>query len=326
MGRLYGGIDLGGTKIESVVCDGEGVVLGRERRPTPVGSADALLAALAESLEAACARAGVRPSELEAAGLGAPGPLDAEAGLLLEPPNLGGLRDLPLAEPLARRLGVPCFLENDANAAAVGEFTFGAGRGVRDGVYITLSTGIGGGLVLDGRLYRGAAGTAGEIGHMIVQPDGPLCGCGRRGCWEALASGLALARQARQALAGLAAGPARDWWLERLEGRLEAVTAADVFAAEAQGVPPGPELVAQEAAWVGLGMANLIQLLAPRRIVVGGGLSRAGERLLGPARAKALELAFASATRNLEIVQAALEAPGAVGAAAVAMRRLRGEG
>lgn len=325
MKRLYGGIDLGGSKIESVVCDEEGRVLASERRPTPVESAGALLEGLAASLRAACATAGARPEELEGVGLGAPGPLDAGRGLLLEPPNLGGLRDLPLAEPLARMLGAPCFLENDANAAALGEFTFGAGRGVRDGVYITLSTGIGGGLVLDGRLYRGASGTAGEVGHMILEPEGPLCGCGRRGCWEALASGLALAREARAALERLPAGPEREWWLARLSGRLEAVTARDVFAAEAAGVAPGPELVEREAGWVGVGMANLIQLLAPRRIVVGGGLSRAGERLLGRARARALELAFASATRELEIVPAELEAPGAVGAAVVAMRRLRGE-
>ncbi|MDI3316020.1 MAG: ROK family protein [Bacillota bacterium] len=326
MKQLYGGIDLGGTKIESVICDDTGRVLASDSRPTPLGSAGALLAGLVASLEATCRSLGLRPDELAGVGLGAPGPLDAESGILLEPPNLGGLRDLPLAGPLAERLGVRCFLENDANAAALGEFTFGAGRGARDGVYVTLSTGIGGGLYLDGKLYRGAAGTAGEIGHMILEPGGPLCGCGRQGCWEALASGRALAREARAALEALPPGPERDWWLRRLDGRLDAVTARDVFAADEAGVAPGPELVERESFWVGVGLANLIQILAPRRIVVGGGVSRAGERLLGPARAKALELAFASATRGLEIVRAGLEAPGAVGAATVALRRLQEAG
>src|SRR5215213_351910 len=206
---LFGAVDLGGTKIHTAVSDEAGRILAEDRRPTEVERGpDGVIARIIDSLEASLA--GTGGSRLAALGAAAPGPIDREHGTVREAPNLPGWRSVPLAARLGEALGCPAVLENDANAAALGEFTFGAGRGSQHMIYLTVSTGIGGGLILDGCLYRGATGSAGELGHIVLDDDGPLCGCGARGCLEALASGTAIAARGAEAVRqGTAPGIAR---------------------------------------------------------------------------------------------------------------------
>ena len=192
------GIDIGGTKVALALGDEEGRVIARHRRPTePSGDPNADVARLVDDARRLLAESGVGAGELACAGVSAPSPIDAERGLILSPPNLPGWRDVPVAGPLADALGVPVHLENDANAAALAEWRFGAARGARNAVYLTMSTGIGAGLILDGRLYRGHANAAGEIGHAPVAWDGEPCSCGKRGCLEAYAGGAAWTRRLR---------------------------------------------------------------------------------------------------------------------------------
>src|SRR5688572_12152227 len=194
---FIGGIDLGGTKILSLYLDSQMQELGRDYRETEAEKGpEAVIERMVASMLAA---AQGRP--LSAAGISTPGPSDPKRGIVTTPPNLPGWRDVPLAKAIGDRLGVPAWLENDANAAALAEHRLGAGRGSDHLVLVTLGTGVGGGLVLDGKLYRGASGAAGEIGHMQLVADGPVCGCGRRGCLEVLASGRALGERANEIIA-----------------------------------------------------------------------------------------------------------------------------
>src|SRR3990170_5323688 len=212
---LYAAVDLGGTKVRALVADRSGRVLGDDIRPS--GAAEGLetvLARMVESLDAALARAGVEREQLAGLGLASPGAVDVERGVVPNAPQLPGWQDVPLARLMAERVGVPTLLENDASAAALGEHRFGAGRGSRHMLYITVSTGLGGGIIIDGELYRGKSGAAGELGHMIIDIDGPSCGCGARGCLEALASGTAIARRGER-LAGGGDSPV----LARLRGQ-----------------------------------------------------------------------------------------------------------
>ncbi|MGH2546965.1 MAG: ROK family protein, partial [Actinomycetota bacterium] len=184
------GIDVGGTKVAGLRVAEDGAVLGRTERPTPADDVAATVETVSE-LAAELAAAGG-----EAIGVGAAGMVDFDAGVLRYAPNLAW-REIPLRDLLSERTGLPCVVDNDANAAAWGEYRFGAARGYRHVLVVTVGTGIGGGIVADGELFRGAHGFAAEIGHIIVEPDGPLCGCGNRGCWEQVASGRALDRLAR---------------------------------------------------------------------------------------------------------------------------------
>lgn len=306
------GIDLGGTKTLAVAARPDGKILARRRVETPEGR-DAVVAAMIEAARGALAAAGVETAA--AIGIGAPGPMDPAAGVLLEPPNLIGCENLPLRSIFARRFpGVVVRVENDANAAALGERRFGAGRGCDDLCYVTLSTGVGGGIVSGGRLLHGAGGTAGEVGHMVLDPGGALCHCGLHGCWEALASGTAIARAAEAAIA---------------QGRGAAIRAAAgeqppdgraVDAAAATGDATALRIVADIVRYNGLGFCNLIQLLSPARIVVGGGVSHEWDRYVAPAAAWAKAHAFARPAERCEIVRSELgDDVGALGAVAVAL-------
>ncbi|MBF8286519.1 MAG: hypothetical protein HW393_333 [Dehalococcoidia bacterium] len=218
---LYAAVDLGGTKVRALVADRSGRVLGDDIRPS--GAAEGLatvLGRMVESLDAALARAGVEREQLAGLGIASPGAVDVERGVVPNAPQLPGWQDVPLARLMAERVGVPALLENDASAAALGEHRFGAGRGTRHMLYITVSTGLGGGIIIDGELYRGKSGAAGELGHMIIDIDGPPCGCGARGCLEALASGTAIARRGER-LAESGDSPV----LARLRGQEGPVTA-----------------------------------------------------------------------------------------------------
>jgi glucokinase len=314
------GVDLGGTKILTALVDEQGQVTSRVRIPTPKGGPEAVVDAVVEAVHEVCARAGVDRSAARGVGVGAPGPLDPESGVVFEPPNMPGWRDVPLAEMLSRRLGLCVAVENDANAAAMGEHWVGAGAGIDDLIYITVSTGIGGGLILGGRLYRGVTGTAGEVGHVVIETGGPRCGCGRLGCLEALASGTAIAREARAAV--LAGQPTSLSVIpvERLE-------AEDVARAAREGDPLARKVFARAAAALGTGIANLVNLFNPSLVIVGGGVARAGDLLFGPVRRIVHQEAFERPGAAVRIVPAGLgDDVGAVGAAAVARERFGGGG
>jgi glucokinase len=300
------GLDLGGTKCLAVAVENDEVV-GELRVPTPPGTA-ALLDALAGATRRLSDVGGV-----VGVGVGAPGLVDRD-GVLRFAPNLRGVgANLRLKDELEGRLGVEVRVDNDATCAAWGERQMGAGRGFDQVVMVTLGTGIGGGIIVDGRLARGANGFGGEIGHMVVDPDGPPCPCGQRGCWERFASGSGLGRLGREAaLAGDA-----DRLVELAGGDPELVRGEHVGRAAADGDPGAMAVLHDFARWVALGLANLTNIFDPEAFVLGGGLIEMGDLLLAPVGAAFTELLAARAQRPpVAILPASLgEHAGAIGAA-----------
>ena len=273
-------VDLGGTKVLVGLVDSSGRVLAHERAATPQQGPESVARAIGELARSVRAAAGAAGRPIAGVGVAAAGPTDHKRGVIYDPPNIKGWgRETPFGPLLQRELGETVHVENDANAAALGEAWVGAGRGVRDLIYITVSTGIGGGLILDGRLYRGANGTAGEIGHIIIEPDGPLCHCGNRGCLEVLASGTAIARQAREAVAR---GDPTS--LRRLAGRPDEITAVAVADAARDGDSLAADLYHRAGTRIGVVLGNLLALLNPKMIIIGGGVSKTGSLLFRPLR------------------------------------------
>lgn len=313
-------VDLGGSKILTALVDGAGGVRARHRAPTPPRGVEPVLEAITAGAQAVREAAGVRLAEIVAVSVGAPGPLDPRTGVIFEPPNIEEWHDVPLVDLLGPRVGLPVMLENDANAAAVGEWWIGAGRGVSDLIYITVSTGIGGGIIIGDRLVHGVSGTAGEVGHMTIDLTGPPCPCGRStGCLEVLASGTAIARMAREAVqSGRGAA-----LLARAGGDPAALDARIVEAAAREGDAVATAIFERAATYLGVGVANLLNLFNPARIVIGGGVSKAGGRLFEPVIRVARQRAFERPGRDAEIVPAALgDDVGVIGAAAVAFQRV----
>ncbi|WP_068433529.1 ROK family glucokinase [Piscicoccus intestinalis] len=269
------GIDIGGTKISAGIVDGEGHIVQQARADTPATEPDAIVAT-ASSLVRRLAAHG----EFEAVGVACAGMIDAERSMVRFAPNIAW-RDAPLRSMLEEQLNVPVVIENDANAAAWGEFLYGPARDVADMALITIGTGVGGGVVFDGELMRGAYGIAGELGHMRVVPGGHLCGCGNRGCWEQYASGSALVRDAREVMR-TAPGLART--LNELAGNdPEALEGPHVTKAAKDGDPASIELLSDLGRWIGEGAASIAAIIDPSMFVLGGGVAQAGDLLLEPA-------------------------------------------
>ncbi len=302
-GKKYlGTVDLGGSKILSVIAEGDGRRLGEDRRTTSAEEGpEVVLERIGVSLETALANAGVQRGDLAAVGICSPGPCDIDAGVISSAPNLPDWRDVPICRYLEERLGVRACLENDANAAAVGEHVYGAGRGCRHLIYITVSTGIGGGLIIDGRLYRGATGVAGEIGHMTVEPDGPVCGCGNRGCLEAFGSGTAIAARGEE-LVAQGGSPL----LVRLAQEQGGLTAAIVGQAAEAGDSASRDIIQRAGYYLGVGLASYVNIFNPEVIIIGGGLAKMGELLLGPARAEMEARAMPEALKAVQLKPAEL--------------------
>jgi glucokinase len=306
------GIDIGGTKLAAGVVDAEGRMLARDEVPTH--AADGLepvldrIVSLGRALLSGPVAAAAAVRRI---GVGCAGPVDLKAGLVLQPPNLPGWTRVPLRERLERAFGLPIVLENDANAAALGELRYGAGRGARSIVYLTVSTGIGGGIILDGRIWHGVKDAAGEIGHITVDPDGDRCGCGNRGCLEAISSGTSIARRAREMMASRRPSEL---------ARVAAPTAADVVRCAREGDPLASEVWDRAVRYLGIGVAAVITTLAPERIVIGGGVSRAGDALFEPLREHVRRLVKLVPVDSIPILPATLGPDvGILGAAAVAM-------
>jgi glucokinase len=307
------GIDIGGTKIAAGVVAEDGRILERLRVLTPPDDEQATLAALHAVVDELLAR----DPRAEAIGVGAAGLVERPGGNARWAPH-NTYRRLELRRLLHERTGLPTSVDNDGNAAAWAEARFGAGAVSDDLVLVNVGTGIGGGLVLDGRLYHGEHGFAGELGHLIVHPDGDLCACGNRGCLEAMASGSTLGRLGREAAAGDPGGR-----LAELAGGPDLVTGEVVFAAAAEGDKAALALFERVGHWLGVGIASLVTIFDPDLVVVGGGVAATGELLLAPARASFERYVHGRVHRDLPPVVPTRLGPdaGFVGAATLALAR-----
>ena len=270
------GVDIGGTKIAAGAVDEGGKIVEVVRRETPATDSDAIEAAVADAVRELAGR-----HQVTCVGVGAAGFVDAGRSTVLFAPNLAWRRE-PMRSDLEAELGLTVVVENDANAAAWGEFAFGAAEDAHDLMLVTIGTGVGGGLVLDGELYRGAFGVAAEIGHLRVVPNGRLCGCGNRGCWEQYASGSALVREVRE-IAEQGSSQAAAL-LELAGGAADEITGQMVTKAARDDDELAIELLRELGRWLGEGIASLAAVLDPSVVVLGGGVSEAGELLLAPTR------------------------------------------
>jgi glucokinase len=313
------GLDIGGTNVVVGVIPMEGgTPLGLRRIPTlPAAGGEEVVRRVVEAAEGCLgevlrAEGGVR-DQVAGVGVGAPGPLNRKEGILLEAPNLGW-RDFPLRNLISEGLGLPAEIDNDANCATFGEWWMGAGRGSRILVGLTLGTGIGGGLVLDGEVHHGASDGAGEFGHMTIDSTGRKCKCGNYGCLEAYASGPNIAARAVE---GLDAG-VESILSELVDGVLDKITAATVYEGVVLGDAYSEEVMKETAKFLGVGIANLVNALNPDTVVIAGGVTRAGEYLFAPLKKEVRRRAFRSAVEACRIVPADLpETAGVIGAAGI---------
>lgn len=312
-------VDLGGTKIIAALILPAGEVMSRNYCLTLAGEGPkAVIHRVLSAIEGVLAKAKLEICELGGIGIAAAGILDTGEGVVTTSPNLPGWDNVPLKKLLVDKLGIDIYIINDASAAALGEHRFGAGKGVNNLVFLTVSTGIGGGIIIDGKLYQGANGCAGELGHIVIESNGPKCNCGNLGCLEALASGTAMAREAVRRLVQGETSCMR----ELVEGRLENVTAEVVASAARQGDLLACEVVSSIANYLGIGLANLVNIFNPELIIIGGGVSKMGDMLLEPARKVVEESALSLPSKTVRIVQARLgDDAGVVGAAAYVNER-----
>ena len=324
-------VDLGATRLRAALVGADGTILARaegpsatERGPAAVLDASEALLVAVRDAPGAESRAGPGAAPL-AIGISAIGPVDPRAGVIVDPPNADrSFRDVPIAPELGVRLGLPAFLDRDTNVALLGELAFGAARDVADVVYLTVSTGIGGAILAGGVLLHGPDGTAGELGHLLVELDGPPCGCGARGHLEAIASGAGIARAAREAIVA-ERSPLLATVAER--AGLGRVSAADVAAAEDAGDPAAGAIMEGARRAFAAAMVTIVDLFNPTLVVVGGSIARAqGDRWLEPARVAVRTTAFRTAARRVSIVPAALgDDVGLIGCLPLVRRRLAGE-
>ena len=302
------GIDIGGTKLATVVADSTGHILGKVRKPTLSEKGPAYaISLLLDMVREVVTQVGLEQTTISAIGVSCGGPLDTQTGVVYSPPNLPGWDALPLKARLESEFQVPVTIENDANASALAEFRFGGGRGYTAVLYMTMSTGIGGGIVIDGQVYHGANDSAGEVGHQILLPDGPRCGCGKQGCLEALCSGPAIARRAQAAIQKqLEDGTASTTLLTLANGRIEEVKSEHVLAAARTGDALALELVQETAYYMGWGIANLVNILNPDIVLLGTIAVAAGDLLLDPIRETVSKFAMTRPAEAVTIAPAEL--------------------
>ena len=303
------GIDIGGTKLATVVADSTGHILSKVRKPTLAEKGpEYALQLLFEMVRETVASADLAQESVSAIGVSCGGPLDTKTGVVYSPPNLPGWDALPLKAQLESEFHIPVTIENDANASALAEYRFGGGRGYEAVLYMTMSTGIGGGIVIDGQIYHGANDSAGEVGHQILLPDGPRCGCGKRGCLEALCSGPAIARRAqdtiqKQLIDGTESATAL---LKLANGRIKDVKSEHVLEAAQTGDILALQLVEETAYYMGWGIANLVNILNPDIVLLGTIAIAAGNLLLNPIRKNVSKFAMARPAEAVKIEPAQL--------------------
>jgi len=308
-------VDLGGTRLRVAVTDEGFRLSGRQEEATalPEGP-EGVVRQIGRMVDRALTDSGVAQARIRGVAVGSPGPLDAKLGVIHGAPNLTGWTKVPLKRMLEERLGLPVAVVNDANAAALAEHHLGAGRGTRDFVYLTISTGIGGGVIVNGQLLEGVSGTAGELGHTTIDRHGPVCKCGNIGCLEALASGTAIGERFQQGLQGGRRSSASTW----LGG--EAASAADVARAAQEGDSFALEVLTDASEALGFGVLNCIHTFNPEVIALGGGVTRAGPLLFDPMMRIVERYAFPVPRDDVRIVPAELgDDVGLAGAACVAV-------
>jgi glucokinase len=310
--RYIVGVDLGGTNIVcGAMCeDGSRQIAMRSEPTHSTQGAEAVVDRIARMIESVIddtiAETGAKRADFLGVGIGSPGPLDRAKGVVLITPNLGWV-NFPLRDEVVQRVGLPATLDNDANCATLGEWWLGAARGAANVIGITIGTGIGGGIILDGQLFHGASDVAGELGHTTIDSTGRRCKCGNYGCLEAYASGPAIADRAREALAGAEA----SMLIEMVEGHLDRITAQTVYDAALKDDALAREVVRDTARFLGAGIANMLNMLNPNVVVVMGGVTAAGDALMDPLRAEVRRRAFRPAVDACEIVLGTL--PGTAG-------------
>ncbi|HEY4034346.1 MAG TPA: ROK family protein [Ktedonobacteraceae bacterium] len=335
---LVVGVDLGGTQVRVAVLQGAtllsrvNLLTGEETHP------NRLIPRIYDALQRALDEASTKPDQIIGIGISSPGPLDSHTGMVFDPPNLPGWHNVPLRDLFKEHYNMPVFIENDANTAALGEYIFGAGRGSKSMVYMTISTGIGGGVIIDGKLMSGIIGTAAELGHMTIDRHGPRCNCGNIGCLESIASGTAIARRANEALAEDTTF--LNWMSERFlhatsiseqaarpldkddaideSGRKNLIDARLVAEAATKGVPLACEIIRDAAEAIGIGLTNVIHIFNPDLIILGGGVTQIGPLLMEPALGIVQERAMKVPREAVRIVQAQLGTDvGLIGAGAL---------
>lgn len=312
-------VDLGGSKIVTALISPQYEIVDREYILTLADEGpQAVIGRILASIERILARADLPPSSLPAISLAIAGAIDSKEGIVTASPNLPDWRNVPLRKIVQEEFELETFLLNDASAAALGEHHCGIGRGVDNLLYLTVSTGIGGGIIINGKLYTGVSGSAGELGHMTIDINGPYCNCGNTGCLEVLASGKAVAREAQRAIAQ----GKKSIILELAEGELQNITAKTVSAAAQKGDELALSVISTASTYLGVGMVNLVNAFNPGMIIVGGGMSKMGEILLENARKVVAERAFHLPAQEVRIVLSELGDNAAVLGAAAFVRDL----
>lgn len=305
------GVDLGGTKISTALSDLEGKIINQTTIPTDAHEGEMpVLNRIINSIEKVVNDSAISYEDIKGIGIGSPGPLDAKQGIIITTPNLP-FKNFNLVKPISEKFGVPVFLDNDANVAAIGEFMFGAGKGAENIVFFTVSTGVGGGAILNGKVYRGHTSNALEIGHMTVAPHGPRCNCGNVGCVEATSSGTAIAKRAHEALSTKVETSLRKY---------ENVTSYEVFVEAAAGDPVAKDIIDDAMNYLGIAVANAVSIFDPEYVIIGGGVSKAGDVVFDTVRKVVDKRCFKSMAESVKIVPAGLGTDaGLIGSVALAL-------
>ncbi|ACL70354.1 ROK family protein [Halothermothrix orenii] len=316
MKEYYVGVDLGGTKILTALADARGKIVAKKKLPTEARKGEEkVIQNIVSSIDAVLQEKGLSREDVITLGVGSPGPLNTQEGIIYLAPNLGW-RNVHIKDILEEETGIPVILENDANAAALGEKWFGAGQDVDNLIYITVSTGIGGGIIINKKIFHGINDGAGEVGHMVIEPGGPVCGCGNRGCFEAVASGTAINKMGREAVKENKA----TLLMELSGGDPEKIDGSLIARAARQGDEVARKIWDKAGYYLGIGLANLLNIFNPEMIILGGGVMNAGDLIMEPMKKSLKDHALESAFNSVEIRQAELgNDTGVIGAVAVAM-------
>ena len=323
MSEIIIGVDLGGTNVKAALVSRDKKVIAKDSRPTCADEGpDTVMQVMQETVEDLLKNNGINKEQVLAVGFGAPGPMNWQTGVVFSPPNLPGWHDVPLGDAMQKRLGMPCFVDNDANVACYGEFWMGAGVGTESMAVLTLGTGVGGGVVTFGKLLRGIDGTAAELGHLKVQRDGRTCGCGAKGCLEAYAS---VSGMEQTAIEGIESG--RESTLTKLcGGDLKSIDGKMIFDAAQGGDALAQWVFEETATWLGLGISSIISYQNPEKVVLCGGMIAAGDLLFDPVRRVAKANSFEVPGTRCEIVPAALgNDAGVLGSAGCALERFENQ-
>jgi glucokinase len=305
------GIDLGGTKISGAISDIDGNIIERLIVSTNASKGESyVMNRIIDVIDSLIKTSGKSIKSIKSIGIGSPGPLDSENGIIITTPNLP-FKNFNLVKPIKDKFKVPVYLDNDGNVAAMGEFLYGEGKNTKNMIYITVSTGIGGGAVLNGKMYRGGTGNALEIGHNTIVPDGPLCNCGNYGCLEALASGTAITRQAVDAIKNGATSSLSKY---------KEITTIEVFKEAEIGDILSKEIIEVSLNYLGIGIANLVATFDPEVIILGGGVIKTGEIVIDSIKKVVDKRCFKNMASSCRIVKAKLGSDaGVMGALALAL-------